>query len=396
MSGTPDFGFDQIIERRGSGSYKWDSAPADVLAMWVADMDFETAPVIVKALQERVAHGIFGYTKVLPVYYEAVCSWFSRRHGWAIRPDWIQYTIGVVPALSAVIKALTEPGDGVLTFTPVYHCFFSCIRNNRCKLVESPLVKNAAGLYEIDWEGLEGLLTEKKTRLLILSNPHNPGGRVWTADELARLGGLCARYGVRVVSDEIHGEFVFAPQRYIPFASVNEVNRKIAVTCTSASKAFNTASLQLANIICEDEATRCRIDRAINDNEVCDINPFGVAATIAAYSAEGEAWLEALLAYLTENDRLVRNFFAENLSEFPVMPLQGTYLEWISIGALGMPSTRVKDELLAVEKLWVSEGREFGAAGEGYLRLNIACPRSRLLEGLQRLEKGLRRLMQKR
>lgn len=284
------YNFDKQISRRGTDSYKWDSAESEnVLPMWVADMDFRTAPAIVDALRRRVEHGIFGYTRVPDSYYEAVTGWFARRHGWTIDREWIIYTSGVVPAISAVIKALTVPGDKVLVQTPVYNCFFSSIRNNGCEMVSSPLVF-ASNTFTIDYEDLERKTADPKVKVMLLCNPHNPAGRVWKREELVRIGEICIRHDVTVVSDEIHCELVFPEYRYTPFASISENFRHHSVVCISPSKAFNIAGLQIANIICADANRRAKIDRAINDNEVCDVNPFGVIATQVAYN-EGEEWL---------------------------------------------------------------------------------------------------------
>jgi len=391
------FDFDKLINRRGTGSYKWDSdEDPEVLPMWVADMDFETAPVVREAVQARAAHGIFGYVKVPEEYYASLIGWFRRRHGWTISRASILYTSGVVPAISAIIKAATAPGDRVLILTPVYNCFFSSIRNNGCTAEECPLAVGDDGRYGIDFDALEKSASVPGVKVLLLCNPHNPGGNVWSEEELARIGEICSRRGILVVSDEIHGEFVFGAARYTPFARVNDLNRRISVTCTSASKSFNIAGLQMAAIITDDEALRSRIDRAINVNEVCDVNPFGYAAAIAAYSEQGEAWLEALLAYIGENDRTVREFFARRLPGFRVMPLAGTYLEWVDVKSLGLASESVEAELTSVEKVRIAAGVHYGAAGEGFIRINIACPRARLLEGLARIERGLKRLAGRR
>ncbi len=289
------FNFDKLTQRRGTNSYKWDETDdPDVIPVWVADMDFETAPCIVSALQERVAHGIFGYTFVPESYYEAVISWFWRRHHWRIDRSWIEYTSGVVPALSATIKALTQPGDKVLVQTPVYNCFFSSIRNNGCEIVESPL-QRSANTYVINFDDLEQKLSDPAVKLFVLCNPHNPAGRVWTPDELRRMNDLCLRHDVRVVSDEIHCELTMPGYTYTPFASVSDECLNNSVTLNSPSKSFNTAGLQIANIISNDATIRQRINRAININEVCDVNPFGVIALQSAYN-EGEAWLDALKA----------------------------------------------------------------------------------------------------
>ncbi len=378
------YNFDERIPRRGTGSYKWDSAEnGDVLPMWVADMDFRTAPVIVDALRRRVEHGIFGYTHVPDSYYEAVTGWFAHRHGWKMDREWIIYTSGVVPAVSAIIKALTVPGDKVLVQTPVYNCFFSSIRNNGCETVSSPLVF-ADNTYTIDYEDLERKAADPKVKVMLLCNPHNPAGRVWKREELVRIGELCIRHGVTVVSDEIHCELVFPGHRYTPFASISEDFLRHSVTCISPSKAFNIAGLQIANIVCADAGRRARIDRAINDNEVCDVNPFGVIATQAAYSDEGEEWLNRLIEYLHGNYLYMRDFCRDRLPEFPVTALEGTYLVWMDCRKLGIPSEELERRLIAEAELWLNAGTMYGSEGEGFMRWNIACPRNTLAEGLKR------------
>ena len=254
------YDFDKIIPRRGTNSYKWDSFPVgkDVLPLWVADMDFRTAPAITDALAKRVAHGIFGYVHVPDEYYTAVTRWFERRHNWSIRKEWMIYTSGVVPAISAVIKALTEPGDGVVVQTPVYNCFFSSIRNNGCCIVANPL-RYVGNTYYIDFEDLERKTSEPGVKLLLLCNPHNPAGRVWSREELHRIGEICFRNGVTVIADEIHCELVFPGHTYTPFASIGEEFLQNSVTCLSPSKSFNIAGLQIANIISCDERIRRRI-----------------------------------------------------------------------------------------------------------------------------------------
>ena len=384
------YDFDKQISRRGTDSYKWDSATEEgVLPLWVADMDFQTAPAITEALRRRVEHGIFGYTRVPDSYYEAVCGWFRRRHGWTIDPAWIIYTSGVVPAVSAVIKALTRKGDKVLVQTPVYNCFFSSIRNNGCEMVSSPLIY-ADRTFTIDFEDLERKAADPGVKLLLLCNPHNPAGRVWRRDELLRLGEICLRHGVTVVSDEIHCELVFAGHRYTPFASLGEEFLKNFVTCISPSKAFNIAGLQIANIVCADAAMRARIDRAINDNEVCDVNPFGVIATRAAYN-EGEEWLTQLLDYLWDNYLYMSRFCAEHLPEFPVARLEGTYLAWQDCRRLGLGSEELEHRLVREARLWLNAGTMYGAEGEGFMRWNLACPRATLDEALRRFAEFVKR-----
>ncbi len=380
------YDFDEIVPRRGTNSYKWDStADAGVLPMWVADMDFRTAPAVVEALQKRVAHGIFGYTRVPDEYYDAVISWFARRHGWTIDRDWMIYTSGVVPAVSAVIKALTEPGDNVLVQSPVYNCFYSSIHNNGCYIVTNPLLRKG-DTYEMDFDDLERKAADPRTKVLLLCNPHNPVGRVWTRDELSRLGNICLKNGVTVVADEIHCELVYPGYEYTPFASLSEAFLHRSVTCFSPSKAFNIAGLQIANIVAYDADVRQRIDKAININEVCDVNPFGVAATIAAYN-EGEEWLSQLIDYLSENYRVMKEFCDEYLSEFPLAKLEGTYLVWMDCRALKKSSSFfLEEELKDNAGLWLNSGLMYGIEGDGFMRWNIACPRSQMLEGLRRFK----------
>lgn len=382
------YDFDKQIPRRNTHSYKWDTAMEEgVLPMWVADMDFCTAPTVVEALRRRVEHGIFGYTKVPSAYYEAVINWFVRRHGWQIDREWIIYTSGVVPALSAVIKALTVPGDRVLVQTPVYNCFFSSIRNNGCEVVSSPLVYMNE-TYRVNFEDLERKAADPKVKLLLLCNPHNPSGRVWTRQELTRIGEICLRNDVIVVADEIHCELVYPGHTYTPFASISDAFLMNSVTCTSPSKAFNLAGLQIANIIAADEYMRMKIDKAININEVCDVNPFGVEALVAAYN-QSEEWLEELKHYLSANYNYLKAYFNEYLPQFPVVMLEGTYLVWVDCSVLKRPSKEIVETLLKEEKLWVNEGSLYGEAGEGFIRINIACPRQTLIDGLLRLKKGL-------
>ncbi len=383
------YNFDEIIPRRGTNSYKWDSAgDADILPMWVADMDFRTAPPVVEALRKRVEHGIFGYVRVPDAYYAAVTNWFARRHDWQIEKEWIIYTTGVVPALSAVIKALTAPGDKVMVQTPVYNCFFSSIRNNGCGMIANPLIYRN-GTYQIDFADLEQKAADPSVKVLLLCNPHNPAGRVWTKQELTRIGDICIRNNVWVIADEIHCELVFPGHTYIPFASISHEFLMHSVTCTSPSKAFNLAGLQIANIISADTDMRMKIDKAINVNEVCDVNPFGVEALMAAYN-DSEEWLEELKQYLFANYSYLRAYFAEYLPEFPVSILEGTYLVWVDCSVLNQSSDEIVKTLLEKEKLWVNKGSLYGETGEGFIRINIACPRQQLIEGLNRLRRVLK------
>lgn len=387
-----EYDFSRPTDRRGTDSYKWDSAPeADIIPLWVADMDFETFPGITEALQRRVAHGIFGYTRVPETYYEAVCRWFEKRHGWHINREDIIYTSGVVPAVSAVIKALTLPGDQVIVQGPVYNCFFSSIRNNGCEMVSNSLIYNKEELrYEIDFDDLERKLAHERARLMLICNPHNPGGRVWTRDELTHVAELCRKYGVRVVSDEIHCELTLYDNEYVPFGSLPDELSRSSITCCSPSKAFNIAGLQIANIVCRDAEVRNRIDRAININEVCDVNPFGVIALQAAYSDEGYEWLTQLRAYISANYDLLRERFARELPKCKVMRMEGTYLAWIDCSELHIPSDEIEEMLMHENKVWVNAGSMYGAEGAAFIRINMACTSELLNEGITRIVEGLR------
>ena len=379
---TAEFDFDTPVDRHATGSYKWDSSgDREVIPLWVADMDFRTAPAIIEALRKRVDHGVFGYVKVPDEYYEVLTGWNMRRHGGSIDPEMVIYTSGVVPAVSAIIKALTRPGDGVIVNTPAYNCFFSSIRNNSCTIVENPLRRIDCGdsfTYVFDFESLETVSADPANKLLILCNPHNPTGRIWTREELERIATICHRHGVTVVSDEIHCELTLPGREYVPYATIDSD----AVVCCSPSKAFNIAGLQIANIVAPSEPVSAVIDRAINDNEVCDVNPFGVVALISAYTA-GEPWLDALRDYIAENYRALLDFFAAELPQLKVCRLEATYLAWVDIQPLDIDSTRLEEYALETEKVWVNAGAMYGT--EGYIRINMACPRSRLLEGLRRL-----------
>lgn len=388
-----EYSFDTLTTRRGTSSYKWDSATdADVLPLWVADMDFQTAPVVVEALRRRVEHGIFGYTRVPDEYFESVVGWFARRHGWTFGKDEVIYTSGVVPALSAVIKALTREGDRVIVQEPVYNCFFSSIRNNGCEVVSNDLLYHDR-TYTIDFDDLERKAADPRARLMLLCNPHNPAGRVWTREELVRVAEICRCHDVRIVADEIHCEILRPGLSYVPFGSLDKRLSGGCVVCNSPSKAFNTAGLQIANIVCDDADVRRRIDRAININEVCDVNPFGVCALQAAYTDEGARWLASLNAYLYANYDHLCDVFARELPQFPVVRMEGTYLVWVDCAVLHMPSADVCRHLLEHHRVWLNEGSMYGRAGERFVRINIACPRERLDEGLRRVVEGLRRLV---
>ena len=383
--------FDEIIERRNTGCVKWDEkTDSNIIPLWVADMDFAVAPAIQEAIKRRAQHPVFGYTHVQDDYYEAVISWFKRRHQWHIQREWILYTTGVVPAMSVAIKALTMPGEKVLILSPDYNCFFSSIRNNGCEVSEcvlTPLTPHSSlhtPHFEVDWDDFESLCADEKTTVFLLCNPHNPTGRVWTREELQRMADICHKHHVRIVSDEIHCELIMPGHTFVPMGTV----APDAIILNSPSKSFNIAGLQMANIICQDAETRRRLDRAININEVCDVNPFAPEAVKAAYN-DSEDWIDALNLYLWDNYRALCDFAAHHLPQWRVMPLEGTYLVWVDVSAAIVPggsATVYCDHLLQQTGVWLNPGTMYGpVSGEGYLRINIACPRSLLMEALERI-----------
>lgn len=380
-----NYNFDEIVNRRGTNCVKWDVENEDgIIPMWVADMDFPAAPAIRKAVEARAKHGVYGYTIVPDSYYRAIISWFKRRHGWTIDKEWIIYTTGVIPAISAAIKALTMPGEQVLIQTPVYNCFFSSIKNQGCQILENPLKRNGNS-YVVDWDDFEKKCADEKTTVFLLCNPHNPSGRVWTKAELARMNEICLRHRVAVVSDEIHCELVMPGNKFTPFAAVNEDCKNNGVTLNSPTKNFNIAGLQIANIVCANPVWCRRIDRAINIFEVCDVNPFGPVALETAYN-DSENWMDELNEYLFANYQLLCDTFAKELPQYEVMRLEGTYLVWVDVRPSGLTSDEVTEKLLKEGKVQVNSGTMYGqTTGEGYVRINIACPRATLIEGLKRM-----------
>lgn len=379
-----NFDFDTPITRRGTDSVKWDECRhCEELPLWVADMDFHTSPAIIEALRKRADHGIFGYSFPGEDYYKCIDDWFTRRHGWSIPREQVIYTTGVVPATSACIKALTDPGDGVVIMTPVYNCFFSSIRNNECRIVESPL-RMVDDRYEIDFDDLESKLALPESKIMLLCNPHNPGGRVWTREELARVDELCVRHHVIVLSDEIHNEIVMPGFKYTPFALV-ATGRYVSMV--SPSKSFNTAGLHLANIVSPFEELRREINRAININETCDVGPFGITALKAAYT-HGEPWLNAMIAYVLENYK----YLCAELADEPLLhvtKMEGSYLAWIDMTRTGLKSAEMTERLRDEAHLWVQAGSTYGSDGEGYIRINLATARVNLSEAIRRLKTWL-------
>ena len=383
------YNFDEIIPRRNTNSVKWDEAAQDdIIPLWVADMDFRVLPQITEALRQRVDHGVFGYTHVPDSYYESVIRWFKDRHGLqGVKPSDIIYTSGVVPAISAIVRGLTLPGDKVLVQTPVYNCFFSSIRNQGCMVEENHLVyKN--NTYVVDWDDFERKCADSRVRIFLLCNPHNPAGRVWKKEELQRMGEICQKHAVFVISDEIHCELVMPGNEYTPFASLSDDFLKNSATCVAPTKAFNIAGLQIANIIVKDRTKRERIDRAINIHEVCDVNPFGVIATEAAYTEEGAEWLRQLNTYLFANYRFLCDFFSMHFPSLEVVNLEGTYLVWVDCSSLGKSSTEIVNNLYR-HGVWMNDGVMYGENQRAFIRINIACPRKILEEGLLRMEKAL-------
>lgn len=383
------FDFDEIVVRRGTNSYKWDLPKGeDIIPMWVADMDFKTAPCIIDALKRRVEHGIFGYTFVPDSYYDAIINWFKRRHQWHIEREDILYTSGVVPAIACTLKATTMPGEKVLVQTPVYNCFFSAIKNSGCEVSENPL-RREGDSYVIDFDDFERRCSDEKTTVFLLCNPHNPAGRVWRKDELRRMNDICLKHHVKVIADEIHCELIMPGHTFQPFAAVDDACRDNCVVLNSPSKAFNIAGLQIANIVCHDAEWRRRINRAININEVCDVNPFGVIALQAAYNDGGE-WLDALNQYIHENYLALKDFFRERLPRLEVCRLEGTYLAWINLSRIPITADEAARRLIGNAKVMLNSGTMYGReAGNSYLRINLACPRFTLMEGLKRIESEL-------
>ena len=441
MTGKEYFDFDRVVDRRGTASYKWDVEEGE-LPMWVADMDFETAPCVNKALEERVSHGVFGYNIVPGEWYEAYQSWWERRHHFRMEKDWLIFCTGVVPALSSIVRKMTTVGENVLILTPVYNIFFNSIVNNGRNVIQCPLryqpvptgdatgktalgagdatgktalgvgdatgktahgtgddmIKTSTGIdttktagyeYDIDFAALEDALSNPQTTMMILCNPHNPVGRIWKREELARIGELCAKYHVLVVSDEIHCDITDPGKEYVPYASVSEVCRDNSITCIAPTKTFNIAGMQTAAVAVANPVLRHKVWRGLNTDEVAEPNSFACGVAIAAFT-EGEPWLNELQEYLYGNKQLVKSFLSEHLPKVHLTPSEATYLLWLDCSAYTTDSVALAEFIRKKTGLYVSEGAEYGKAGEPFLRVNIACPRARVQEGLERLEKGLR------
>jgi len=381
------YDFDRLIDRRGVGSLKWD-VPERELPMWVADMDFETAPEIIEALRARVQHGIFGYSVVTEDWYEAYRSWWSRRHHWEMDKDWLIFCTGIVPAISSAVRKLTSVGENVLVQSPVYNVFFHSIRNNGRNVLESPLLYDGKE-YTIDFADLERKLADPQTAMMILCNPHNPVGKLWDRETLGVIGELCAKHHVLVLSDEIHCDLTDPGYEYVPFASVSEVCRDNCVVCLAPTKTFNIAGLQTAAVAVPNPTLRYKLNRGLNTDEVAEPNVFSVGAAVAAFD-KGEEWLEELREYLSENKRCVRRFVEQKLPQLQVVPSRATYLLWLDCGGLTEDAGELADFIRQDSGLYLNKGEEYGTGGKQFLRLNTACPRERLLEGMERLEKSIK------
>ncbi|MCR4920136.1 MAG: pyridoxal phosphate-dependent aminotransferase [Bacteroidaceae bacterium] len=378
------YDFDTPVNRRRSACMKWDEDPSVDLPLWVADMDFRACPAIREALEERLAHGVFGYAMPDDAFYKAILHWHSTRHNVQYCRDWIITVPGIVPAISAILRALTQPGNGVLTLSPVYNCFYSSIRNLGCRAEESVL-RREGNTFHIDFDDLEQRAAKPDVKVLLLCSPHNPSGRVWSKEELRMIGDICLRNNVFVVSDEIHCELTMPGHHFLPYASLGEKYMAQACICTSASKAFNIAGLQNAQIIVPNAEYRQRIDRAVNIHEVCDVNPFGIVATTAAYT-HGADWLDALCQYIWSNYEEARHYIESRLPMLGVSQLQGTYLMWVDVSDVTEDVEDFCNRLRNEQHLWFAAGSHYGKGGEGFVRINLATQRENVLRAMERLE----------
>jgi len=387
------YNFDKTIVRRGTDSVKWNQHDyADLIPLWVADMDFPAAQPVVDALAQRVQHAVYGYATIPTAFYSAVMSWSSQRHKFVLQPEWILPVIGVVPALSALVSALTSPGDKVLVLEPVYHCFFSSIERNQAQVVSNDLIYRN-GEYTIDFEDFEHKASDPKVKLFILCSPHNPAGRVWTRAELERLGEICLRHQVLVISDEIHCDLVFEGYTHIPFGSISAAFLANSITCVAPSKTFNLAGLQVATVLVADPELKRKVQQAFLANEISSISPLAITGLIAAYEWGGE-WLDQALSYIHANYLYLKGFMNEHLPALHVFPLEGTYLVWVDCAALGISSRKLGKLLLDEAHVQVNVGAMYGKGSDDFIRLNIACSREVLTTGLLRLKTVFSSLLQ--
>ena len=380
------YDFDTPTERRNTNSLKWDVAQGE-LPMWVADMDFQTAPEIREAIMKRAEHGIFGYSVIPDAWYEAYIQWWKMRHGYTMERDWLIFCTGVVPAISSIVRKMTTPAEKVLIQTPVYNIFFNSILNNGRQVLESPLRYDGKE-YRIDFADLEEKLSDPQTALMILCNPHNPTGKLWDRQTLEKIGALCSRHHVTVVSDEIHCDLTDPGESYVPFASVSETCRQISITCMAPTKAFNLAGLQTAAVSVPDEVLRHKVWRALNTDEAAEPNAFAVEAAVAAFT-RGADWLDALRDYLYENKKLAAAYIEKEIPGVRAVASQATYLLWLDCSGLIGCGREAAGFLRRETGLYLSEGSQYGGNGADFLRMNIACPRAVLKDGLERLKNGL-------
>ena len=380
------YNFDELTDRQNTHSLKWD-VKENELPMWVADMDFKTAPQITEAIIKRAEHGVFGYNIVPDEWYDAYINWWRTRHGFKIEKEWLIFCTGVVPAISSVVRKLTTPAENVLILTPVYNIFFNSIINNGRNVLECPL-KYDGEMYGIDFEDLENKLSNPQTTMMIFCNPHNPVGKIWDRETLKKVGSLCRKHNVIVVSDEIHCDLTETGKGYIPFASVSEECRNNSITCVAPTKSFNLAGLQTAAVIIPDEYLRNKVNRGLNTDEAAEPNSFAVWAAVAAYD-RGAEWLDELRKYIDENRRIVSEFIQNKIPKIKLVKSEATYLLWIDCGEIGLKSDVIARFIREKTGLYVSDGVQYGKGGEQFLRLNIACPKERLLDGLERLKIGI-------
>ncbi|MBT5031677.1 MAG: putative C-S lyase [Proteobacteria bacterium] len=387
--------FDDFPNRVGTGAIKWEPehlkakfGVSDVLPMWVADMDFETAPCVVEALKKRLEHPLFGYTRVFERYRQAVIAWFESQHGWQIEQPWICHAPGIVAAMNLLIQALTAPGDKVVIQPPVYYPFFGSVRDNGRELLLNTLKIDGEGLYQIDFDQLEEQLADDKTRLFMLCNPHNPGGRVWARQDLISLVELCIRYDVVVLSDEIHCDLVWSPFKHLPLPLADKRILEQCVVCTASSKSFNLAGLQTSDIIIPSASLRRKYRAQLHRSGLSDPNIMGLVATEAAYRY-GLPWLKELRTQLASNLEQVEAFFAQQLPGVILMSTQATYMVWFNLQSYGVMAKIAERTLLEHGKVALNPGYIFGAAGDDWMRINFACPPTTLSEGLQRIKRGL-------
>ena len=382
--------FDKVINRKGTRCLKYDFAekrgmPADVLPLWVADMDFKTSSYVEDAIIEQAGHGIFGYSDALVPYFEIVKAWMKKHHDWEIQEDWLVKTPGVVFALAMAVKAYTEPGDGVLIQQPVYYPFSEVIKDNGRRVVSSNLYLGNDNRYHIDFDDFEKKITEEQIKLFFLCSPHNPVGRVWTKEELTRLGDICVKHHVIVVSDEIHHDFVFKGKHYV-FAGLKKEYEDISITCTAPSKTFNLAGMVMSNIFIPNRGMRHKFRKQMDAAGTSQLGIMGLVACEAAYG-KGEEWYQAMLSYVKENIEFTKQYVEENLPGVRMAEHEGTYLVWLDFRETGIGVEELDTLIIQKAKLWLDSGKIFGESGNGFQRINVACPRSILREALERIKK---------